>query len=824
MKVQVSESGFPVLLFILMMVHSTGGPDALGQESASGEGERATVAVANENSTRAKGLSVKGRVVDNSGNPISGATVREGSPLPGVHGARTETDMQGSFNLQGFNPGRTILTVQATGYAPDMKLITVEANMPAVRFQLESGGTIRGRLVDADGNPITEAKVYLFSWRDDMSLDWQTKTNVKGHFRWDSAPLDEVKLGIIKKGFLRKLNVAIRSGDGMVTFQLNRPFTIRGHIVDAETSQPLKASTVIPGIWFSPVATPQPSWDRQKAVETKDGTYEITFDTLEYPGFAVKAEAKDYLPAVSPIFKPTDNNGLHIFRLMKPTTNDGITAQVISPDGQAVHGGKVFLVSAGMYFEIRDGHAKEPDSVERTITDENGRFRLYTEEVAFAIVVLHDTGYAQVRGKQLSKSDRIVLTPWARVEGTLHLRSEPVANAQMSLGIGQTYGRGPRDRNAPDISWHHDSRTDERGRFEFDRVPAGHRRRDEQGRFEFDFPPAGRCVISRSISGGGRNAMCERSTMFVEPGKTQHVAMHVAAFRSVVGRIVAPQNMCDQIDWPIVRVEITPKIEVPHADLPKRWASMSDDDKRRWVDDWLNTKEGMAYQRAKDQQNLRNARVKLEPDGSFRIDHVQAGPYELSVICRHKSSDGSPAKAIAKVAHEFVVSGVPGAANDKPVNLGTLELIPLGTAERGDMAPLFEVDTASGKVLKLADCRGKYVLLDFWATWCAPCMREKPHLDAVSDAFGDDERVVMIGLSLDSDLGSWKRYVDGNKNNWIHAFLGGPNESDIPNKYNVQGIPAIFLIGPDGKILARGLRGKAIGKAVANALGSDGDQ
>ena len=309
-----------------------------------------------------------------------------------------------------------------------------------------------------------------------------------------------------------------------------------------------------------------------------------------------------------------------------------------------------------------------------------------------------------------------------------------------------------------------------------------------------------------------------RPRIDAKPGKTQYVTMRVAAFRPVVGRIVAPQNVRDQIDWPSVRADITPKIEIPLPDLPEKWASMSENDKRRWTDDWLNTKEGMAYQRAKDQQNLRMAMVKLEPDGSFRIDGVQSGPYELYVKCRGKSADGSRAKTIAEVVREFVVSGVPGVLNEKPVDQGALQLIPLGTAERGDMAPQFEVDTVNGQVLKLADCRGKYVLVHFWATWCGPCMIETPRLNAVSDAFGDDERVVMIGLSLDSDLDSWKRYVDRNKNHWIQAFLGGRNKSAVPNRYGLQGIPETFLVGPDGKILARGLRGEAIEKAVANAL------
>ncbi len=69
----------------------------------------------------------------------------------------------------------------------------------------------------------------------------------------------------------------------------------------------------------------------------------------------------------------------------------------------------------------------------------------------------------------------------------------------------------------------------------------------------------------------------------------------------------------------------------------------------------------------------------------------------------------------------------------------------------GDQAPDFEIRTLSGETVRLADYRGKYVLLDFWATWCTPCLKEIPNLKAVYDKFGSSERFAMISLSLDSD-------------------------------------------------------------------------
>jgi cytochrome oxidase Cu insertion factor (SCO1/SenC/PrrC family) len=119
--------------------------------------------------------------------------------------------------------------------------------------------------------------------------------------------------------------------------------------------------------------------------------------------------------------------------------------------------------------------------------------------------------------------------------------------------------------------------------------------------------------------------------------------------------------------------------------------------------------------------------------------------------------------------------------------------------ERADSSPAFEVRDIDGEIRNLSDYKGKYLVMDFWFTSCGPCIEDTPTLKAWHESL-DPEKVVLLGVSVDSRRQDVQDYRRKTGITWPQVFDQVDNTGILSDAYNVEGFPCYYVINPEGQL------------------------
>lgn len=749
-----------------------------------------------------EGVTVRGLVMDDTGKPVAGATVKEGYGHGNiVRVAEFQTDANGRFERPHRVPRQWIYTATAPGRATVSVVAQVEAGMPDVRIVLPPANLLKLWATDDAGQPLAEVAFTIDTHRTEgQLLDWSGTTDPNGLAVWTNPPTAPVTLyaGAKALGAMRKVKVAAGETEKRVVLSKTaaEKITVRIRAVDAETRQPVKVQAVSARYESIPS-----SFKRLEGENTTAFVAEIRrtdFRVGMYPSYELKVDAEGYesLTTEQIDFDLGDQE----LELALTRSGGASQLQVLTPEGKPAAGAKLWVRAtsdAGESLFMNAPGRYHGDRLAKEQASDDGHVKLPGVPADAPVIITHTNGFLAMPMAALKRSPEVHLQPYGAVKGRLLVAGKPKEGVNVSLGTLNW---------SPALGFHLGltATTEQNGRFTFTQVPPG-----EFKLYQWAMPKTRR-------GSGGAIIETWQMPVTVRPGETSTVE-YASAGRVVIGQ-AKPDRAELAVDWQNDVHVLSLKLpDAPAEARPNRedFATFAAFIK-------AHNASFQSPARLKQAREARAYQLSIEEDGSFRVEDVPPGTYELRIRVTkpEESSRRSPmmskGEELALLVREVVVP-----EGKEALDLGTLTVPVTGNADvvvKHTPPVRLQARTLDGQPLMLEQFKGRNVLLVFWTSWSERSTEQLDELAKLRNELGPDVALTLVGVSLDEDAASARKAVEARGYRWTQGWLDAKGRAQAAAAFDVKTLPAVFLLDAEGRVVARDLQRDRLPVAVKRQL------
>ncbi len=718
--------------------------------------------------TMRRGVVVTGRVTEKAtGRPIPGVRVVAGRDRFASNTAIPEalTDDEGRYRLGSVNPNGELVHAFSDPYAPAMQTVTVAAGRAVeANFELERGADVTGRVVDPAGRPLAGVWLVTDTWNGARMFPRETRTDTNGEFRLPHMPATPVSVDVLKKDYISQRDVLMTGGGHYeLVLQPSVAHTVRVRLKDSDRV-PSDVQIAVGYIFESGGRT---NWESRSLSEASwDPTNAVLTVTLREPARyerLYRFRAPGYRDGI--LAEPRETQTAQTLEVvLEPAPT--VRGRVVDADSGAPLAGITVAILSRQdrmlpgYSNLADYWNEMRFTGPHTVSAADGTFTLPVPEANTDLLLIkREAGFHYIRNAALLVEDGAMELPFptpARLRGRALVAGQPVPRETIQIWW-QPPASGEDAWQLP---------------FQF----SGNVRSDEQGQFEIAGLGPGRYRVGR-VRRLDRNGLHWMSTsvdtreVVLLPGQTVEADVDRPAGFEVTGRVLdrdgRPLGDC------LVHLYLIgyQTFDMAGSDFAGHFT------------------------------------ISNVPTGSFRVvaEHYEFAPGDT---CGRQDATATRTIGLTGSTNlELRLRPVRAAAASAADRL-------VGAIPPDFSAPFFNTNGA----FTLSEQIGKVVAVDFWATWCGPCMAQLPETKKVWEKYRDNPDVRFITVSLDSNTNQLRRLLEQKQIDFPVICSGGAWNDSVAGAFGIQAIPTSFVIGRDGRYASEPTHGGGLAAAIENAL------